>query len=940
MPARDRKSGQFPQDAAGRLPQDILQDDIVFVHENTVQEHQWRGRKNFPIAGGQALTNGCSLYYRLMQLAAGSRLGPYEIVAPLGAGGMGEVYKARDTRLDRMVAVKVLPPGKVADPERKQRFIQEAKAASALNHPNIVTIHDISADNGIDFIVMEYVPGNGLDRLIPTRGMHAAEALKCAIQIADAFAAAHAAGIVHRDLKPANVMITGGGQVKVLDFGLAKLTGVANSVIGPEDATLTAHHATQEGAIVGTIAYMSPEQAEGKPVDARSDIFSFGSVLYEMLAGQKAFSGDSKISTLSAILSREPMPLAEVIPGIPGDLEKIVQRCLRKDRDRRFQSMADLKSALMDSKAESESGVTRTIAPLAKPRASRFPIYAAAAAVLLLAGGAAWWKFGRSQMPASKVTPFTSTGGAYFPAFSADGKLMAFSAAGPDGNIDVYVQQIGAGNPLRLTTDPAPDWSPVFSPDGRYVAFTRKGTLILIPSLGGAERELGPLSGVGMDFSPDGKTIAIESRDSSATKTFGIFLVSVETGQRRRITSAPATAGDHDPRFSPDGRSIAFARSLSAQSAELDVVPSAGGDVRRVAGDNRAIEGLAWTSDGGEIVYSTRRLGRPEELWRVAASGGEPQPVSEAGENAFYPAVSRTEKRLAYVRLTYDENIWQVDMAGGKATGTPTRLIASTWQDNAPQYSPDGKKVAFDSDRSGSYEIWVCNAEGSGAVQLTSQGAHSGTPRWSPDGRRIAFDASVNGSADIFVIDASGGAPRLITTSPANGYARSVPSWSSDEKWIYFTSNRSGRYEIWRASSDGGKESQLTHQGGFDPRESPDGKQLYYLKQRNVSEIWSISPDGGAESPVLTDPEALTDFAWWQPFDDGIYFVSRVSKSSPVEERIQFFSFAAKKIDLIAPTSKPVSGYGGFSVSPDRRHIIFAQIDQNESDIMLVENFR
>jgi len=873
-----------------------------------------------------------------MPLAAGTRLGPYEIVSALGAGGMGEVYKARDTRLDRMVAVKVLPHDKIADPDRKQRFIQEARAASALNHPNIVTIHDISADNGVDFIVMEYVPGKPLENLIGAQDLRATDALKYAIQIADAFAAAHAAGIVHRDLKPANVMVTDSGQVKVLDFGLAKLTVVSDSVIGPNDATLTTHQQTQEGAIVGTISYMSPEQAEGKPVDARSDIFSFGSVLYEMLAGRKAFSGDSKISTLSSILREEPKPLTEIVPEIPGDLDKIVQRCLRKDRDRRYQHMSDLKVALQDAKEESNSGVASAIA--AKPEArtsSRLPLYAAAAIVILFAAGAAWWKWGRTPTPPPKVTPLTSTGTAYSPAFSADGKLMTYSAAGADGNIDVYVQQLGAGNPLRLTTDPAADVNPVFSPDGRYVAFTRRGTLMLIPALGGSERELGV--GMGPDFSPDGKTIAIATRDSAATP-LSIFLVSVETGQKKRLTFPPGATADVSPRFSPDGRSIAFARSLSAQSVELDTVPVGGGEVKRVAGDNRQIDGLGWMPAGDEIVYATRRLGRPEELWRVVASGGTPQPVAETGENAYSPAVSRTDKRLAYVRENYDENIWQLDLAQGKVAGPQKKLIASTWQDNAPHYSPDGKKIAFASDRSGSYEIWVSNSDGSGPVQLTSQGGHSGSPRWSPDGRRIAFDASVNGSADIFAIDAGGGVPRRITTSPANGHARSVPSWSADEKWIYYTSNQTGRYEIWRASAEGGQESQLTHQGGFDPRESPDGKQLFYLSHRNQSQIWKVAPEGGQETPLLTDPAALTDFGRWQPVDDGIYLVSRVAKAGPPEDRILFFSFATKSVGLIAPVDKPVSGYGGFSVSPDRQHIVFAEIDQDQSDIMLVENFR
>jgi eukaryotic-like serine/threonine-protein kinase len=872
-----------------------------------------------------------------MALPIGARLGPYEIVAALGAGGMGEVYKARDTRLDRMVAIKILPADKISNPDRKLRFVLEAKAASALNHPHIITIHDISNDKGIDFIVMEYVSGKSVEQLIPAKGMRISEALRCAIQIADAFAAAHAAGIVHRDLKPANVMVTDDGKVKVLDFGLAKLSGIA---ITEDDATLTTLHKTEDGAIVGTIAYMSPEQAEGKPVDARSDIFSFGSVLYEMITGRKAFSGESKLSTMSAILREEPKPLSQLVPDIPRDLEKMVQRCLRKDRDRRFQHMADLKVALQEAKEESESSAiaitTASGAGTTKFHQSRLPIYAAVATVALVASAGTWWKMRPIDTP-SRITPFTSTGTAHYPAFSADGKMIAYSAAGSDGNIDIYVQQIGAGTPLRLTTDPAPDANPVFSPDGRYIAFTRRATLMLIPLFGGTERELG--TGVGPDFSPDGKTIAISSRESPTTPV-GIFLLSVETGEKKRLTTAPAAAADQQPRFSPDGRTIAFDRTFSAQSAEVDAVAVSGGEVRKIAGDNRAIQGLAWMPDGREIIYSTRRLGRPQELWRVTASGGTPQPVFGDSQSALFPAISRTDQRLAYVRQTYDENIWQLDLTDGKVSGGPTKLIASTWQDNAPQYSPNGKKIAFASDRSGSYEIWASNADGSGTVQLTSQGGHAGTPRWSPDSRRIAFDASVDGNANIFVVDTAGGAPRQVTATAANGDARSVPSWSSDAKWIYFAANQSGSYQIWRVSANGGPQSQLTHQGGFDARESPDGKQLYYLKRRNESEIWKVSPDGGAESPVSTDSAVQTDFAWWQPFNDGVYFVSRVPKSSPVQEQMQFFSFATKSINMIAATSKPVSEYGGFSVSPDRQHIVFAQIDENENDIMLVENFR
>jgi eukaryotic-like serine/threonine-protein kinase len=282
----------------------------------------------------------------------GQQLGSYQILSLLGAGGMGVVYRGRDVRLNRSVAIKVLPKDKMSDPERKRRFIQEARAASALNHPNIITIHDVGSESGIDFIVMEYVAGKSVDQLIPRKGMRLNEALKLAIQMADALAKAHSAGIVHRDLKPTNVMVADEGLMKVLDFGLAKLTEVE----GDKDGTRTLESQTEEGMIIGTLSYMSPEQAEGRKVDARSDIFSFGAVLYEMISGQKAFQGDSKLSTLGAIVKQEPKPVSELLPGIPRDLEKVINRCLRKDPARRFQTMADLKVVLEELKDESDSG--------------------------------------------------------------------------------------------------------------------------------------------------------------------------------------------------------------------------------------------------------------------------------------------------------------------------------------------------------------------------------------------------------------------------------------------------------------------------------------------------------------------------------------------------------------------------------------------------------
>ncbi|MGO9262742.1 MAG: serine/threonine-protein kinase, partial [Bryobacteraceae bacterium] len=313
----------------------------------------------------------------------------YEVLEKLGEGGMGVVYKARDSHLKRFVALKVLPPAKVADAERKQRFVREARSASALNHPSIVTVYDIDQSDGVDFIVMEYVEGKSLDQLIGRKGLKLSEVLKYGVQIADALAKAHAAGIVHRDLKPANVMVTGDGRVKVLDFGLAKLSETAP--VGPEDSTLTEQPSTEVGLIVGTAGYMSPEQAEGKTVDARSDIFSFGSVLYEMVTGRRAFRRDSPALTLAAILHLEPPPLPA---EIPHDLEKVITRCLRKDPAHRFQHMGDVKVELEELQEESDSGKRTAAQAPARPVPRRFlwPTLAAAAVLVLAAGSVFLWR--------------------------------------------------------------------------------------------------------------------------------------------------------------------------------------------------------------------------------------------------------------------------------------------------------------------------------------------------------------------------------------------------------------------------------------------------------------------------------------------------------------------------------------------------------------------
>jgi serine/threonine protein kinase len=664
------------------------------------------------------------------ELAVGDQLSHYRVEAKLGEGGMGAVYRAYDTRLHRLVALKVLPPGRLADTESKHRLLREARAASALNHPNIVGIHEVGAEGGMDFIAMEFVEGKTLGELIGRKGLKLKEALKYAIQMADALAAAHSAGIVHRDLKPGNVMVTADGRAKVLDFGLAKLTEFASAT--SEDTAQTERPSTDAGLIVGTVNYMSPEQAEGKKVDTRSDIFSFGSLLYELLTGRRPFRRDTPVLTLAAILHLEPAPLPA---DIPHDLEKIVSRCLRKDPARRFQHMADVKVELEELKEESDSGQPAREASLEPATRGRSWVLAVGLAAGLAIAAILWFRPGLFGIPRTQAplapTPFTSyPGDESYPSFSPDGSQVAFAWNGEaQDNLDIYVKMIGTEKPLRLTTNPGPESYPVWSPDGRWIAFMRplapnKVALYGVSPLGGAERklaEVGSPSGIGETgsfpfpgqlagpyhcWSQDGKWLVVVDRDSP-NESFGLFAFSPDTGERRRLTlPEDRFIGDSNPAISPDGRTLAYSRIAAAGIADVyslalsaDLHPQ--GQPRKLTSGPGMHLFPAWTADGKDIVYYLGFHPRFGALWRLRADGtGAPQPLTFAGQSVHYPAVSRNGDRLVFVRVLYDPNIWRMGVpARSHEAVAPARFIASTHVDMAPQYSPDGKKIAFMSDR-------------------------------------------------------------------------------------------------------------------------------------------------------------------------------------------------------------------------------------------------
>jgi len=502
----------------------------------------------------------------------GQRLLHYQVLEKLGEGGMGVVYKARDTHLDRYVAIKVLPPEKVSDPDRKARFIREAKAASALNHPNIITIHDITNDNGTDFIAMEFVDGKTLDQLIPRKGMRLNEALRIAIQIADALARAHEAGIIHRDLKPANIMVDAHGHVKLLDFGLAKLT---ERLLGEDESTATAALQTDEDTIVGTAAYMSPEQAEGKPPDPRSDIFSFGSVLYEMLTRRRAFQADSRMAALAAVMHQEPPALPD---AMPPELRRMIMRCLRKDPARRYHHMEDLRVVLDDLKEDSDSGISSSGSPGVPAHNRQLRAAGALITLGLLSSAAFWmWTSIRDAGTASVARPVpltTHSGDEVDPTLSPDGSQVAYSWNGPnEENYDIYVQTLDSAEPLRLTDHPAKDSRPAWSPDGKWVSYIRSGPegydVMKMTPLGKEQRRLARLPQgpypyqeypPAVSWTPDSRFLVISECGEPACS---LFLLPATGGERLRLTTPPdGSYADYHPVISSGGSELAFTRYL------------------------------------------------------------------------------------------------------------------------------------------------------------------------------------------------------------------------------------------------------------------------------------------------------------------------------------------------------------------------------------------
>ncbi len=871
-----------------------------------------------------------------MAHSPGERLGPYEIVAPLGAGGMGEVYRATDTRLRRSVAIKVLPQNKIVDPDRRRRFLQEARAASALNHPNIVTLHDIASENGVDYLVMEYVPGQSLDKLISPKGLPLVEVTGYITQIAGALAAAHAAGIVHRDIKPANLIVTAQSQVKVLDFGLAKLMERGN--VGGEDETVTRESAlTEAGTVVGTVAYMSPEQASARPLDHRTDIFSLGVVLYELLAGKRPFQGKSHVDTLHAVIHDAPPALSQQ----PPELEEILAKALAKEPNDRYQHAGDL---ALDLRRLQSAWANKSLPSMRSPEITwpgRRVGWAVLATALVLGTAAGWWAGQRRTLPPlenpltnARFTRFTDfPGDEIDAAISPDGRFVVF-LSDREGPFDVWLSQVGTGRFNNLTQGRDADMRATehtvgFSGDGsevRYRGTGEKRRSRMRPLMGGPPRLFLGERVPSMAWSHDGSRLVYHTNEDGDP----MFVADRTGADARQIFKG---GHNHDQAWSQDGRWIYFVHGIGAPT-DLWRIDATGGRPERLTQHN-AGWATSFTNDVDfpapidprTVLYvSLDQDGAGPWLWAYDVERKVTRRVSFGLEQFTSVSASADGRRLVVSVANPTASLWSVPILDRvteerdvKSFPVPTeRALTPRFGGTSLFYNGTGDGLWRYGDGQ-ALEIWK-----------GADGAVSEPPAVSLDGRRVAVVLRRNGILRLHVGTADGTDFHIVgETIRVVGSA----SWSPDGNWIVTGGDDEKGPGLFKTPVDGGLPTRLLDGIGTDPVWSPDGNLIVYASPSAASSspLRAVRPDGTlVELPAISVKVQGERFRFTPDGRGLIYMQGGLSSQD-----FWLLDLATRKTRLLTRLNDSAT-MRTFDVTPDGKQIVFDRLRKN-SDLVLID---
>jgi eukaryotic-like serine/threonine-protein kinase len=866
-----------------------------------------------------------------MPLAPGSRLGPYEISAPLGAGGMGEVYRARDTRLERTVAIKILPPQFSSDPVRKQRFEREAKTISSLNHPHICVLHDVGSQDGVNYLVMECVEGETLAKRLERGALPLEQVLNYGMQIADALGKAHRSGVVHRDLKPGNIMLTTTGA-KLLDFGLAKPVAPLVGVATLTAAATQSSPMTEQGAIVGTFQYMSPEQIEGKELDGRSDIFSLGAVLYEMLTGERAFEGKNQLSVASAILETEPAPITTVKPLTPRALDHAIALCLVKDREERWQTAHDLGLEFKwIAEAASVTGMTPQAVSRAKFRERLAWTLAAAFAAACLAIAIGFTRRVPPPVQVLRSSLLPPPGSSFLPynfAIAPDGSRVAFVALGPDGLTSLWVRGLSSPNAQQLTSTQGATF-PFWSPDSLHVGFFAQGRLKTVDLANSAVQNLCDAApGFGGTWNQDGIIVF------SPGITGPLYRILAAGGTSETVTEVPLGSSEshHWPLFLPDGKHfLYFANWGDPSSAQRNGLYVASLDTDTPKLISSDITGNVLFASGNLLYVRDRTImAQPFDTSALQTTGAA-LPLTQQEVDKFF-------------------DFWQAGFSvsqDGKllfqsAGDAPARLVwyGSTGKElgqfpeigyEGPQFSPDGRSLAVysDDERNGKHFIRVYDLKRKISTRLT-EGGNESNPVWSRDGKSIAYrDASLN--IEEVPADASG-PPRAVVKG-----TNVIPcDWSADGHLIYMSIGGEGPFPSLYVYSPMDQKSTQVAKFGAEPQFSPDGKWIAYIAQpRQIV----VQPFPGPGAHIQISNATGSSQPRWSRDGRKIFFVQPDRKLMVVA--FDPAKHSASPPQVFAETRIAVTLFGWFQydVASDGRLLVNSLPADNSSPLTLVNNW-